>query len=233
MDQFAALWAYQTEDMKADAIANEIRRSPVRQKLEKSRDFIVECKEKYAQIEEKISAMTDRKDAIADALTHSEEQLSSLEEKVSSNPPQSAEEAQALIAEVMRCRETIAQYESEIRRIVKESNSNEQRQLNIRHEAAKAKQTFDQMKAAYDVESQAKKVELDAQKAKVREMAAGVEQELMETYLSIKKHITPPIAKLTYGQCSGCNTAIPSAILSKIKNGNMVECETCGRIIIQ
>lgn len=233
MDQFAALWAYQIEDMKADAIANEIRRSPVRQKLEKSRDFILECKEKYAQIEEKIGAMTDRKDAIADALTHSEEQLSALEQKVNSNPPQTAEEAQLLISEVQRCRETISQYENEIRRIVKESNANEQRQLNIRHEAAKAKQTFDQMKAAYDVESQAKKVELDVQKAKARELAAGVEKELMETYLSIKKHITPPIAKLTYGQCSGCNTAIPSAILSKIKNGTMVECETCGRIIIQ
>lgn len=233
MDQFAALWEYQIEDMKADAIANEIRRSPVRQKLEKSRDFILECKEKYAQIEEKIGAMTDRKDAIADALTHSEEQLSALEQKVGSNPPQTAEEAQLLISEVQRCRETISQYENEIRRIVKESNANEQRQLNIRHEAAKAKQTFDQMKAAYDVESQAKKVELDVQKAKARELAAGVEKELMETYLSIKKHITPPIAKLTYGQCSGCNTAIPSAILSKIKNGTMVECETCGRIIIQ
>lgn len=233
MDQFAALWEYQIEDMKADAIANEIRRSPVRQKLEKSRDFILECKEKYAQIEEKIGAMTDRKDAIADALTHSEEQLSALEQKVGSNPPQTAEEAQLLISEVQRCRETISQYENEIRRIVKESNANEQRQLNIRHEAAKAKQTFDQMKAAYDVESQAKKVELDVQKAKARELAAGVEKELMETYLSIKKHITPPIAKLTYGQCSGCNTAIPSAILSKIKNGAMVECETCGRIIIQ
>ena len=233
MDQFAALWAYQTEDMKADAIANEIRRSPVRQQLEKSRDFILECKEKYAQIEEKISLMTDRKDAIADALAHSEDQLKALEEKVRNNPPQSIEEAQTLITEVQRCRETIAQYESEIRRIVKESNTNEARQLNIRHEAAKAKQTFDKMKAAYDVEAQAKKAELDVQKAKVREMAASVEKELMETYLSIKKHITPPIARLTYGQCSGCNTAIPSAILSKIKNGSMVECETCGRIIIQ
>ena len=124
MDQFAALWAYQTEDMKADAIANEIRRSPVRQQLEKSRDFILECKEKYAQIEEKISVMTDRKDAIADALAHSEDQLKALEEKVRNNPPQSIEEAQALITEVQRCRETIAQYESEIRRIVKESNTN-------------------------------------------------------------------------------------------------------------
>ena len=42
MDKFEALWAYQTEDIKADAIANEIRRSPTRQRLEKSRDFIMD-----------------------------------------------------------------------------------------------------------------------------------------------------------------------------------------------
>ena len=125
------------------------------------------------------------------------------------------------------------QYETEIRRIVKESNSHEQRQRNVRLEAAKAKQNFDQLKLSYDAESQAKKTELEAQKAKAKELAAGVESELMETYLSIKKHITPPIARLAHGQCSGCNTAIPSAVLSKIKNGSMVECETCGRIIIQ
>ena len=103
----------------------------------------------------------------------------------------------------------------------------------MRLEAAKAKQTFDQLKASYDTESQAKKVELETQKAKVKEMAASVDATLMETYLSIKKPITPPIARLAHGQCSGCNTAIPSAVLSKIRNGSMVECETCGRIIIQ
>ena len=233
MDNFETLWAYQVEDMKADAIANEIKRSPVRVKLEKSRDFILECKKKYVQIEEEITAMTDRKDVIADALSHSEEQLSALQAKVTNTPPQTAEEARELINEVAKCRETIMQYETEIRRIVKESNSHEQRQRSVRLEAAKAKQTFDQLKASYDTESQAKKAELETQKAKVKEMAASVDATLMETYLSIKKHITPPIARLTHGQCSGCNTAIPSAVLSKIRNGSMVECETCGRIIIQ
>ena len=233
MDSFETLWAFQVEDMKAAAIANEIKRSPVRLKLEKSRDFILECKKKYAQIEEEITAMTDRKDVISDALTHSEEQLGALQTRITDTPPRTAEEARELIGEVARCRETIMQYETEIRRIVKESNSHEQRQRNVRLEAAKAKQTFDQLKLSYDAESQAKKTELEAQKAKAKELAAGVESELMETYLSIKKHITPPIARLAHGQCSGCNTAIPSAVLSKIKNGSMVECETCGRIIIQ
>ena len=56
---------------------------------------------------------------------------------------------------------------------------------------------------------------------------------LLEEYNTIKRRISPPVARLTHGQCSGCNTSLPSAILSKIKGGALVECETCGRMIIQ
>ena len=74
MENFEALWAYQTEDMKADAIANAIRRSPVRQKLEKTRDLILDRQKQYKQIEVEITAMSDRKDVIAEAVEHSEAQ---------------------------------------------------------------------------------------------------------------------------------------------------------------
>ena len=67
MEKYEALWAYQTEDMKADAIANAIKRSPTRQKLEKARDFILDRQKKYRQIEEDVAAMVDRKDIIAAA----------------------------------------------------------------------------------------------------------------------------------------------------------------------
>ena len=100
MDNFEALWAYQTEDIKADAIANAIRRSPIRLKLEKTRDLILERQKQYKQIEVEITAMADRKDIIEQAVTHSEAQLAALREKYEANPPQTAEEVRALMTEV-------------------------------------------------------------------------------------------------------------------------------------
>lgn len=232
MEAFETLWAFQAEDMKADAIANDIKRSPVRQKLEKSRDFILDRQKQYKQIEESIAAMVDRKDILSDALTHSEEQLKNLQSKIEAAPPTSAEEAHAMIGDVLKCRETISQYESEIRRIVKESTSSVQQLSSIRLEAARAKQTFDQLKVEYDKESASRKGELDAQRAKAKELATAVDPALLEEYNTIKKHITPPMVRLLHGQCSGCNTSLPSATLSKIKAGTMVECETCGRMIV-
>ena len=233
MDNFEALWAYQVDDIKADAIANAIRRSPIRQKLEKTRDLILDRQKQYKQIEVEITAMADRKDIIEQAVAHSETQLQALKEKFESDPPKTPEDVKSLMAEVSHCRDTIRQYEAEIARIVKESTSHDKQQKVVRVEAANAKKAFDQLKAEYEEESQSKKAELDEQRAKAKALVDAVDPALLEEYNTIKKHISPPVARLTHGQCSGCNTSLPSAVLSRIKAGNLVECETCGRMIIQ
>ena len=102
----------------------------------------------------------------------------------------------------------------------------------VRLEAANAKKSFDQLKTEYEEESKSKKGDLESQRAKAKEIMASVDPALLEEYETIKKHISPPVARLTHGQCAGCNTSLPSAILSKIKSGALVECETCGRMII-
>ena len=233
MEKFEALWAYQVEDMKADAIATAIKRSPTRQKLEKARDFILDRQKQYKQIEEDVGAMVDRKDIIAQAIDRSREQLQALQSRFENNPPKTEEEVKALLSEVSRCRDTIRQYEVEISRIVKETEANDKLSRSVRLEAANAKKAFDQLKADYEEESKSKKGELEAQRAKAKKLMDQVDPKLLEEYETIKKHISPPVARLAYGQCSGCNTSLPSAILSKIKNGGLVECETCGRMIIQ
>ena len=233
MEKFEALWAYQEEDMKADAIAAAIKRSPTRQKLEKARDFILDRQKQYKQIEEDVGAMVDRKDIIAQAVERSREQLQALQSKFEAQPPQTAEEVKSLLAEVSRCRDTIRQYEAEISRIVKETDANDKLSRSVRLEAANAKKSFDQLKAEYEEESRSRKGELEAQRAKAKELMDQVDPKLLEEYETIKKHISPPVARLAHGQCSGCNTSLPSAILSRIKGGGLVECETCGRMIIQ
>ena len=232
MEKYEALWAYQVEDMKADAIALAIKRSPTRQKLEKARDFILDRQKQYKQIEEDIGAMVDRKDIIAQAIVRSKEQLDSLQKRFEATPPTTSDEVKSLLAEVSRCRDTIRQYEVEISRIVKETDANEKLQRSVRLDAANAKKSFDQLKADYEEESKSKKEDLETQRAKAKSVMDQVDPALLEEYETIKKHISPPVARLVHGQCSGCNTSLPSAILSKIKGGTLVECETCGRMII-
>ena len=233
MEQLEKLWAYQQEDMKADRIAMEIRRSPTRQKLEKSRDFIMEQQKLFKQIEEQVASMADRVDVFRVALPRCEEQLNTLTRRVNEDAPADLVAVQALLAEVNRCRETITNYEAEMRRIVKDSAEHVNRQRSIRHEAASVKVSFDALKVTYDQELKEQKAKLEAQRAVAEKAAEGIDPKLIEEYRTIKKHITPPMAHLVGDQCGGCNTAQPSALLRKIKSGTeIIECETCGRMII-
>ncbi len=232
MEQLEMLWAYQQEDIKADKIASDIRRSPKRQQLEKKRDFIMEQQKLYKQIEEQVAAMADRMDMIHHAIPRCEEQLKALTERAEKNPPADLDAVRALIAEVNACRSTIANYENEMRKIVKESAEHVNRQRSIRHEVAKEKVEFDTLKVSYDKELLEQKKLLEDQREVARQKGEGIDPSLMEQYNVIKKHITPPMSRLISDQCGGCNTSLPSAALRKIKSGEILECETCGRMII-
>ena len=228
------LWQFMQVDMEADRFEAAMRQAPNRLKLLKERDFLQEQQNNMKRIEREVAVMADRKDAIRDAIARCEEQLNALAAKFQAAPPEDADAARAMLQEVSKCRDTIASYEQEMSRIVKDSNDHDRKQRSIRHEAAKVKVEFDQLKQVYDKEIKEKKAALDAQRAVANEKAALVDKELMAEYLAIKKHIAPPMARLIGDQCSGCNTAQPSALLRKIKSGTvLVECETCGRMIIQ
>ena len=229
---FEALWAYQTEDLKAEAIATEIKRSPTRMKLEKSRDFIMERQKQYKQIEDSIAAIADRKDILIQALESTIAQIESQKERMESLDPEDEAAVSALREEVARSRDEIRSLEKELNHMSNDSASYEKQLRTVRVDAAKAKQSFDQLKVDYENESKVKKEQLELQRARVKALEGSVDPDLMTEYLSIKKHTTPPVVRLQYGQCSDCNTSLPSATLSKIKNGTLVECETCGRMII-
>lgn len=235
MDQLTMLWEYQVEDIKADKLANEIRRSPLRQKMENDRNLFMERQKQYKQIEEQVAVLADRKDAIRDALTRAEDQLSGLQARFEQNPPEELEAVRAFMAEVSKCRETIVGYEQEMKRLTQEANTNDQRGNSIRTEAARLRSEFEQLKAQYDKEIPAKKAAQEAQRAAADQKAEGIDPTLMEHYKRIKKHITPPLSRLINGQCSGCNTSLPSAVLHRVRNASeeIVECESCGRMIIR
>ena len=234
METMEMLWQYQQEDMKAERIANEIKRSPVRQKLEKDRNLYMDYQKKYKQIQARIAEMTDRVDTISDAMDRLQDQLAALESRCQAEPPQDTEAARALRTEAARLRDSISDFSRELKALVQEATGFEGQQSTIRNSAARVRAEFEQLKEVYDKESADKKTQLDAQRAAAAAKAAGIPEEALARYEAIKKRVLPPIARLNGNQCSGCNTTIPSAVLRRIKSGNeIVECETCGRMVIQ
>ena len=236
MDQMNLLWAYQAEDMKADRLEREIRRSPLRQKMENDRTQYMEKQKQHKQIQDQVAQMGDRKDAIRDALTRSQDQLNALQKRYEVTPPTELEAVRAMAAEVNRCLDTITRYEKELEKISERVRDCDKRADAIRREGARLRAEFEQLKAQFDEQYPPQKAALEKQRAVVEQKKAEIDPVLLEQYLSAKKHITPPLSRLTNGQCSGCNTSLPSAVLNQLRNADektLVACESCGRFIIK
>lgn len=234
MDQLEMLWEYQQADMEADRLENEIRRSPNRIKLMKSRDFLVEQQNTIKRIESEVMMMSDRIDVIRDAVVRAEEQLKVLTAKLEKEPPQTLEDARQQTGDARKLLETLNGFEQEMKRIRKDASDRDHQQHDVRVKAAKVKADFDQLKAAYDVEYKERMGALEKQRALAGQKAKGIQPELLEKYKNIKLHSVPPMARLLNDQCGGCNMSLPSVVLRAIKaGGTVVECETCGRMILQ
>ena len=232
MDQLHLLWEYQQADVEADKMEASIKRSPTRQKLVKYRDYLLEQQNVIKRIESEVSAMADRLEALKDAISMTEDQLKALQARLESNPPTDSESIQRYLADARRFQNNIVAYEQEIKRIRKDAGDRERLQHDVKVRAAKAKGEFDKLKVTYDEEYKAKSADLDALKAAAAEKAKPIEADYMERYRTIKRHSVPPLAKLFGDQCGGCNMSLPSAVSRKVKAGELVECETCGRLLI-
>jgi len=234
MEQIDLLWQFQLADMEADALEAEIKRAPNRLALMKNREFLVEQQSAVKRMEEEVSEMVDRVDVIKDAIGRLEEQLAALQKRSADTPPENLGQAKELSRDVQKLLSSISSYEQEMRRIQKDAADRDRMEKDIRVRFSKVKAEYDKQKAAYDAEFKEQMKGLEEKRKAAQERAKGIEEGLMERYQRIKQHSVPPIARLINGQCGGCNMGLPSATLRNLKGGGqIIECETCGRMIIQ
>lgn len=232
MSQLDLLWEYQTADTEADSMAQSIRMSPKRQRLLKLRDYIKEQQDSLIALEGEVVAMSDRMDALKDAISLADDQLKQLQKRIQDEPADTSEQSRNYILEAERLSNTLNDYDDEVRRVRKNVSDRDRRQRDIKMRAIKSKAEFDELRVEYDQEFKEKSEILDRLKARVEEKKKGISAEYLAKYNTIKQHCSPPMAKLQNGQCGGCNMAFPSSILTAIQSGKQVECETCGRLII-
>jgi len=234
MEQTELLWQYQQADMAADKFEREIKRSPNRVALKKNREFLVEQQNAVKRMEQEVAEMADRVEVIKVAINRIESQLAALQSRMEANPPADLQQAQELTRDAQKLLGNLNDYEREMKRIQKDAADHERSEKEIRVKYAKVKAEYDQQKVAYEAEYAEQTKQLEAKQAVAQEKAKSVEKALLEKYAQVKKHCVPPVAKLYGDQCGGCNMSLPQVTLRKFRNDVLyIECENCGRMIIQ
>jgi len=230
--QLDVLWQFMQVDMEADRFETKMRQSENRQKLIKQRNFLMEQQTNMKKLENDVSVMQDRLEAVRDEATRLEKSLNTLCSEIEANPPKTAEEAEKKSESVQKLLDTLSRYEQELQKMRKDAEIKDRQQKEIRVRAAKTKIEYDQLKQVYDAEFKADTVQLQKMREQTEKEAGKVDAALLERYRNIKQHCTPPMAKLIEGQSSGCFMSLPSATLLEIKSGTrIVECDNCGRIL--
>ncbi|MCL1854658.1 MAG: C4-type zinc ribbon domain-containing protein [Clostridia bacterium] len=234
MEQVEMLWQFQQADMDADAMEGEIKRAPTRLALLKNREFLVEQQNIVKRMEEEVSEMVDRVDVIKDGINRLEEQLGALQRRLAEHTPTDLEQARELSLDAQKLLNGITSYEQEMKRIQKDAAERDRLEKDIRIRYAKVKAEYDKQKVAYESEYKEQIKILEGKRQHAQEKAKGIDAALLERYQVIKQHCVPAVARLVGDQCGGCNMSLPSVTLRNLKSGTkMIECETCGRMIIQ
>lgn len=234
MDQIEMLWEFQQADMEADALETEMKRSPNRLALKKNRDFLLEQQANVKQIEEEVAEMLDRVDVIREAIVLQQEQLKNLQTRMEENPPESLDEAKTFAHDAQKLISDIQSYEQEMKRIQQDAADHDRSQKEIIVRYSKVKAEYEKQKIEYEEEYKEQMKTLEEKRQAVQEKAKDIDPTLMERYQTIKKHCIPPVAKLVNGQCGGCYMGLPQVTLRNLKAGaKVIECESCGRMIVQ
>lgn len=227
-----ALWNYMQFDLEADKFGSDMRQSPKRQLLLKDRNFLKEQQTNIVKIENDVSTMNDRMEAIRDEVERLNKLLAEQRARLESEPPKTAEEIEERVTAIEKVLESMKHYEQELSKMRKDADARDRQQKEIRVRAAKTKAEYDAVKLEYDKEYADDTVKLKNLRARAEAEEKKTDPADLEKYESIKAHVTPPMAKMMNNQCSGCFMALPLGTLRDLKSGeHMVTCDNCGRIL--
>lgn len=237
MDKLKALWDYQAAEIELEEYENVLRNTDTRKKLVQHQKYLQVRQQAIKNIEMETAMNQNR---IAEITAQIEVLSVKMEQKNQELSEMADYDLEDLFIEDVR--ESIKESES----IKGALEQNKRKIVEIRKKLEKAgedviqtlrnmsavKKEFDRLKELHNEEIEKGSGEVVRLKAQLELAAKKVDPDLMEKYKKIKQRRPNPVARLNNDRCSGCNMQLPSSVIGSLKvNGNIVECDSCGRII--
>lgn len=232
MIELEPLWTYQKADMALSRFENGLKKSPVRNKLLSVRNGMVEQQNRAKKWEADLRAAHEDCARIEGEISSVQAQVQNFAKEVESCDTEDLRQLRIVIRAMEECNKTLEAMTRELQAAKKLADSAEATVRDIRGKLAAGKKEFDALKAQHDAELKEASPELERLRAEAKRLMAQVDPQLLERYQKIKKTRMNPVAKVANEQCSGCNMALPSLMMRRLRAGEqVVECENCGRIL--
>lgn len=227
-----ALLNYQAADAKLRKIEKALSESEERKKA-------VSAKKYLEGVEENVNKLDDRAaELIATYQMATEEQLklkeleSEIEESIenAADPKEVSfliKKAEELISKIKTLGAKASKISDEIQAVVKEYST-------IKNTTKVAQAQYKENVEKYNALKDSVKEEKESVEKELEELKAKVEPALMDRYLKKRANkIYPIVYAARDNVCGACNMELPMSELNKLKNGEIIDCDQCGRLIYQ
>ena len=236
MEKLEKLFNYQTIDLKLEEENEKLKNTATRKRLQKIHDYL---QNQQAAIKKLEQSLIVKQNDVQDAgeqlikLTKDLDLLGKDIDEASKDELDSVElpYIKSLVQEQEKLYDILQKQKKRLEKIITSAEGVDEKLKGVLVKVTKAKKEFADLKKKHDLEIKESQPQLDALNKELKKSEKDVEPALIKRYNSIKKSITMPIVLVKGSKCPGCNMNIPSSRLSKIQNGEILECESCGRII--
>lgn len=225
-----ALLDYQKTDAKLRDIEKKLSGSEERKKAMTAKKYLEGVEENVNKLDVRAGELVaayektnQEQEKLKEQEVEISEALNSLEdEKEASFLIKKAEE---LIARIKNLTAKANKISEEIQAVIKEyqtiKNTTKAAQVQYNENAKK----YNELKDSVKDEKEAVEKELNALKSKV-------DGSLMDRYLAKRANkIYPVLYEVRGNVCGACNMELPMSEMNKLKNGEVVDCDQCGRML--
>jgi len=232
MQQLALLWDYQQIDMKLEKLEAEVKKLPIRQKLLRCRNTLVDGQKTLekmdadmAEKEKHFQWISEQYKQAADIAARKKYELETETEFIAEDFLFMSEDGQKL-------GEVLDKLEHELRSLIEQLDQQSRSINDLVSRMARAKKEYPALREEFDQAQAEYTTQIEQLRKECEEAAKNIEPSVLSRYKAVKKTRTPPIARVNGSQCSGCNMELAAVTMRHARSENeIVECENCGRIL--
>ena len=226
------LLAYQNADAKLRKIEKELGASTAKKKAASARAYIEGVNDNVNKLDDRAQIVSNESLSLFDEQKKLAEQLSDIEKAIDSANDENevnylSKKADELLSQIKALAQKITKSNEDASKIVKEYAGIKSQTKTAQTQYAEAKEEYDKLKESFKDQIVAINNELEGLKK-------SVDATLMEKYDKKRANkIFPIVYEVTDSVCGACRMELSMLELNKLKNGEIIECDQCGRLLYQ
>jgi len=233
LQDLSNLMAYQKKALQVKKIETKFMKSQLRQKLMRTRKYLVDSQELMKKYETEATDLVNRLEGLKSKTNDSVGVLDEIDIAIENVVEDDSikeikmleKNAKAQEGKIKNCEKEISKY---LTRLQKMNSDLDKMATNV----PRLKKEYTQLKKLYDAELAKVNEETLPLKKELKILEKEIDEKLVKKYTQIAKSHPVVLVELKGRMCMGCNMELPATFAKKLAASDVpTECENCGRLL--